>query len=368
MDQIDERNMKTVILILTHKCNLNCTYCYEHNKDVHQLDLEQAKALIEKELTMDDGLDREIEFFGGEPLLEFNKIKELYEFIESKDWPKKWLCLMTTNGVLAHGEIKDWIQEHEDTVKVALSADGTAAMHNINRSNSYDLIDFDLFAHGNSVVKMTISAKTLPNLAEGVIHLHKRGFQFVRANLAFGIDWSNEANCEVFASQLRQLADYYLNHPNIRPSDLLDLPIEDINPNTAKYSSRYCGAGVELVAYETDGTPYPCHTFAPVSVGNEIARKSLELNFEKEIPIDAFDEKCQNCLVANVCPNCYGINFSTNGDMYKKNEDYCKMIKIQFLANAYFKMNQYLHGQLKLSPEEEYRLLNNIQLIQGLEV
>lgn len=364
----DEHKIRNIILILTHCCNLNCSYCYEHNKSGNCIDLETAKKIIEDEMNSDDGYDREIEFFGGEPFLEFEKIVELHNFLSSREWNKRWITMITTNGTLVHGEIKEWLARNQDTVKVALSADGTPEMHNINRSNSYDKIDFEFFAKTNSVVKMTVSAKTLPNLSEGIKYLHKLGFEVVRANLAFGIDWSDKDNLSIFASELSKLADFYIENPQLRPSDIMDLPIEDINPQSRSYASRHCGAGVELVAYEIDGTAYPCHTFAPVSVSDDIAKKSLELTFESEICMECFDEKCRNCIVANVCPNCYGINFSTTGNMYSKNEDFCRMTKVQFLANAYFKYRQYTNGLLDLTPEEEYRLLNNISLVQNLEV
>lgn len=96
--------------------------------------------------------------------------------------------------------------------------------------------------------------------------------------------------------------------------------------------------------------------------------KALDLKFEKKISIDFFDEKCKKCVVANICPNCYGINFSTTGNMYSKDDSFCRMTKVQFLANAYFKYKQYLQGLLELTPTEEYRLLNNISLIQKLEI
>lgn len=316
----------------------------------------------------DDEFDREIEFFGGEPFLEFDKIVDLHNFLVSREWPKKWLTMITTNGTLVHGKIKEWVSRNQETVKVALSADGTPEMHNTNRSHSYDQIDLNFFAKTNSVVKMTISAKTLPCLSDGIIHLHKLGFKVVRANLAFGIDWSDDDNLYVYARELRKLADFYLDNPQIRPSDILDLPIEDINPQSCNYSSRHCGAGVELVAYEIDGTAYPCHTFAPISVSEDVARKALNLTFESKISKTCLDKKCQDCIVANVCPNCYGINFSTTGNMYSKDNSFCRMTKMQFLANAYFKHRQYMSGLLKLCPDEEYRLLNNIRLIQKLEL
>lgn len=215
---------------------------------------------------------------------------------------------------------------------------------------------------------MTVSNLTLNKLSEGVIHLHTIGFKVVTANLAFGIDWSEPSNLQTYAEELRKLSDYYLNHPEIRPSDLLNVHIEDLVPGAKICTTRHCGAGVELAAYEINGTKYPCHTFAPVSVGESIAKKALNLTFEPIIAIDKFDQKCRDCVLANLCPNCYGINFSTTGNMYSKDESFCRLTKIQFLANAYLKYQQYLNHQLDLDESEEFRLLNNIRVIQEIEI
>lgn len=360
---------KAVILILTHSCNLNCIYCYEHHKNNKIMSVEKAKELIVKEMTSDDDLRREFEFFGGEPLIEFDKIVELYDFLCSREWEKEWTSTITTNGTLVHGKIKDWLYSHKDNIRISLSADGTPEMQNLNRSNSNDKIDYDFFVKINSAVKMTISAITLPSLAEGVIYLHNKGFKTITANLAFGIDWSNDENLSIFISQLKKLADYYLDNPQLQPADILNMQIESLNPKKRKFIQGYCGAGGNgMVAYETDGTAYPCHTFAPVSAGEEIAKKALNLTFENEISIDKLDKKCRDCVVSSICPNCYGINFCASGNIYSKDDAFCRMIKVQFLANAYFKYRQYEAGTLKLTSEEEYRLLNNIRLIQNLEV
>ena len=364
----NENNTKTVVLILTHSCNLSCVYCYEHHKGEPFMELEKAKKIIEQEMNADDEYDRTFEFFGGEPFLEFEKIVKLHQFLANNKWTKKWSVIITTNGTLVNKEIQNWLINNKATVQVALSADGTPYMHNINRSNSYDNIDFAFFAKRWSIAKMTISSKTLPHLSEGIIHLHNLGFKTVTSNLAFGIDWSDEENLSVFASELHKLADYYIENPQIVPANILDLQIEYIDPRSRSSATRYCGAGIQMIAYEVDGENYPCHTFAPISVGNEIAKKSQTLVFDKKISLDKFDDKCRNCIVANVCPNCYGINFSSTGNMYSKDNSFCKMTKVQFLGNAYFKYKQYEAGQLKLMPEEKFRLLNNIALIQQLEV
>jgi len=358
---------KTVLLILTEACNLNCIYCYEQHKGARSMDLETAMGIIEREMNSNDEFDRIFEFFGGEPFLEFDKIVALHDFLSSRQWPKKWISITTTNGTLVHGKIKEWMLRNKKTFKAALSADGTQMMHNTNRSNSYDMIDFDFFIETYPVVRMTVSPKTLPYLSEGVIHLHNLGFG-VTSNLAFGIDWSRDENIVIFAAELRKLTDFYIKNPKVTPANILDMDVEAINPQSRDYASRYCGAGVNMVAYDTDGVSYPCQTFAPLAVGVDIAQKSHTLVFESEISLECFDEKCRTCPVANICPNCYGINFSRTGNMYSKDDSFCRMIKVQFLANANFKYLQYLAGSLSLAQEEEYRLLNNISLVQTLEI
>ncbi|MCL2023033.1 MAG: 4Fe-4S cluster-binding domain-containing protein [Oscillospiraceae bacterium] len=365
--QTGTQQEKTVLLILTEACNLSCVYCYEQHKGTHTMDLETAMGIIEREMNSDDEFDRVFEFFGGEPFLAFDKIVALHDFLGSRQWSKRWFTITTTNGTLVHGKIKEWMLRNRKTFNAALSADGTRQMHNTNRSNSYDMIDFDFFLKMYPVVRMTVSPQTLSCLSEGVIHFHNMGFG-VTSNLAFGIDWSKDENIETFAAELRKLIDYYLENPKVIPANILDMDIIAINPQSRSYASRYCGAGVNMVAYDTAGVSYPCQTFAPLAVGDDIARKSHDLVFESEISLDCFDEKCRICTVANICPNCYGINFSSTGNMYSKDDSFCRMIKVQFLANANFKYLQYLAGSLSLTQEEEYRLLNNISLVQTMEL
>ena len=68
------------------------------------------------------------------------------------------------------------------------------------------------------------------------------------------------------------------------------------------------------------------------------------------------------------CPTCYGINFGASGNVYHMQEDHCRMMKVQFLANAMFVYQKYELGRLDLTPEEEMKLLRNIRAIQALEV
>lgn len=68
-------------IVLTNKCNLNCIYCYENNKSNHSISIDRIKEIISYYLNCQDYDEVEIDFFGGEPFLEFKKIKEVCEWV-----------------------------------------------------------------------------------------------------------------------------------------------------------------------------------------------------------------------------------------------------------------------------------------------
>lgn len=84
------RHVKTVTFIVTHQCNLRCTYCYEHNKSDRKMDLETARKCVDllfaedarrSELVNDvDAHGLIIEFIGGEPFLEIDLIDQIMEY------------------------------------------------------------------------------------------------------------------------------------------------------------------------------------------------------------------------------------------------------------------------------------------------
>ena len=365
LDQfMNKPGTKIVILTLTNNCNLACTYCYEHNKEVQTMSIDTALKIVEHEMTVDDGSDFVcLYYFGGEPFLQFDTIKQIHSYMHSHTWNKGWFGFSTTNGTLVHGEIQDWLRENASSMEVYVSLDGDREMHNRNRSNSYDKIDVDFFRDEYPFAKMTVTEDTLPYLADGIISLHERGFE-VSANLGYGIPWTEESP-EILAVQLERLMEYYLEHPQTKPATILNLAIMDMNPGS-KTPKRFCGVGPYMKSYDVDGQAYPCHAFAPLCLGKELAEEAKKLDFSCPLKLESLDEKCRNCPVVGVCPTCYGINLGASGNVYHIQDDHCRMMKVQFLANAKFKYEQYQRGLLDLSPEDEFRLLRNIRAVQEL--
>lgn len=361
---MNKPDTKIVILTLTNRCNLNCTYCYEHNKETRTMPFERAVEIIDREMAMDDGSNFIcLYYFGGEPFMEFETIRKIHSYMKSKQWPKGWFGFSTTNGTLVHGEVQEWLRENADTMEVYLSIDGDREMQNKNRSNSFDLIDIDFFRQEYPFAKMTVTEATLPQLAQGVIGLHEMGFE-VSANLGQGIAWP-EACAEVLAEQLKKLMDYYFQHPDVKPSTILRMAIQDMEPDSP-HPRRFCGVGPLMRSYDVDGRAYPCHAFAPLCIGEELAEKAQKLNFSCPLCLEELDEKCRSCPVIGVCPTCYGINYGASGNVYHIREDHCRMMKVQFLANAMFRYQQYTKGLLDLKPDEEFKLLRNISAVQKL--
>ena len=359
-------NIKVVSITLTQNCNLACTYCYENHKSKKIISFDIAKEIIDTELSSIN-LDEKIEFdlFGGEPFLEFELIKQITEYICKNKGDKQCIIFATTNGTLVHGEVQKWLREHSSCFVCGLSLDGTRKMHNINRSNSYDDIDIDFFRelYPYQDVKMTISKETLPNLADGVIELHKKGF-LVSCNLAYEIDWSSDENAILLNRELHKLIDYYLKNPDIVPCSMLDMSIINVVTN-GDDALRFCGAGISMRSYDVDGKVYPCQFFMPLSLGEEKSLKVKKIEFPTDI-IDPqlLDFKCRDCVIKSICPNCFGANFASTGNIYQRDDNMCKLTKITLKARSYFRAKQWELGQLQGDADEIQATLRAIVKIQ----
>ena len=344
---------KSISLIVTQSCNLNCTYCYEQSKSKKEMSFDMAFSILERYLASNgtEYDDCSIELFGGEPFLNFPLIKELCEAIWERDWKKNYTFRTTTNGTLIHGEIQDWIRANQHRLFIGLSLDGTPEMHNMNRSNSFSKIDLNFFQNldPKPSIKMTLSNETLLSLAEGTIFLHSLGFPIITNNLAYSIDWTNSSNVDLLVKELNHLEEYYLAHPEITPSSILDMKIEYQGHNEKKW----CGTGTDMVAYDVDGKDYACQMFIPLSIGQAEAESSRKIDFF--IKDNFFDPKCKSCIINAICPTCYGSNYHEHDNVATRSNQLCQLNKVTALANAHFQAKKILMDKnLKELDQEKY--------------
>lgn len=360
-------NTKVIMLILTHSCNLKCAYCYEHQeRDTSKvMELETALNIIEREVNFSLGVYNRvvIHFMGGEPLLHFGVIKEICKWVDCKIWPIDIILSATTNGTLFHAH-KKWLFEHRDTFKVVLSTDGNENMHNKNRSDSYTSIDFDFYTSTwpDGKAKMTISPDTVEEVAKGVISLHEKGVKRIEGNLALGpeVKWKYEY-LKDYRNELRKLVMYYLDHPELHPASMVNVDICRII--RADNWKKRCSCGSRLVCYDTDGKPYPCHLFSPITLNEKQLRlfQNRNINFSD---IDIFvDDKCEKCAIRKCCSRCYGMNYLYTGSIASTPYIFCSASQIEFFATCSLLYQRLRRHQSITNKHEIEAVLNHIQKI-----
>ena len=357
---------KLITLTLTHACNLACVYCYEVNRTSGNMSIETAKKILDCEFSkIGEGETLQVDLFGGEPFLRFELIKEVISYVRDEFPTKNAVFFIITNGTILDEKVKKWLIENRDCVICGLSFDGNREMQNVNRSNSFDMVDLNFFIENypTQTIKMTVSDQTLNTLASGVIFLQSKGFD-VACNLAYGIDWHNQNYCQILERELMKLIEYYLANPKVSVCSMLSM---DITQVAFRRSSklRYCGAGINMVAYDVDGQSYPCQMFMPLSAGKEKAYLSHEITFLKDsIPDDLLDKKCRDCVIKALCPNCYGANYISTGNIYVRDDTNCNLMKIIMKARSYLQGMMWQQGRLNLSKREEALLLRSIEILQ----
>lgn len=354
-------------LVMTERCNLRCTYCYETKSNSPGIAFETAQRAILNAFQNPAFDELEIDFFGGEPFIEYNTLRNICSWLWSEPRPKPYICFAVTNGTLVHGGIRDWVLENKDRIILGLSLDGTPEMHNTNRGNSYSSIDIDFFrtTWPLQAVKMTVSRDTLPTLADGIIYLHELGFMVI-CTYAFGAKWQ-PIDSEIFSIELKRVADYYIQNPSIEPCNIVMMAIDHIFD--APRDNNYCGAGKNIWCVDKDGVPYPCQTFLPMSTGKS-RDEMLEVFQELKDGTNNRLGKCQDCALLPICQTCYGINYTEHGNPFIRSDQNCEFSKIRAKATSYMLSQMILHRgrdykclQSK-SDSDLYHIIRGIRAVQ----
>lgn len=321
--------IKIVTLLVTRDCNLRCQYCYVNDRNEHNMSFETAKRVIneafEENKNSFDFL--EITFLGGEPLMAFDLIKQISEWVWSEKKDKPYMLSAVTNGTVCNEQMKAWIINNKEKFRLCLSYDGSVKAQNINRSNSGSKIDLDFFASNwpSQPLKMTISEDTVNFLAQNIIELQKRGI-LVNCSFAGGVLLWKEENLNALKVQMEILASYYSKHLDLPPCNLLDIDIMPVIYGK-NFVKNGCGMGISRITYDYDGKKYPCHLLSPLVVSanqlNEFKKFDL-FNFSYvEIPA------CKNCILDNICPMCSGNSLRLFGNPYCREKNLCSIFKIQ---------------------------------------
>jgi uncharacterized protein len=369
------RARRVVILTVTEDCNLRCRYCYEPNKSPRYMSKETAIDAITHYMKADDGFEAvEFDFFGGEPLLAFDVIQDIVDWFHTQGWNKDHLFFISTNSTLLTDEMKNWFVMNKRCVKVGVSLDGNKTAHDINRSDSYDRVKKNLpfiMEHWpDQPAKMTISAETIPYVADSIIELEEIGIPF-SANVVFEDIWGDKEQksqlLELYAQQLDRLVEYYAVRPGLFPARPVDVKLEFFGQDSAKIQQvrgedcvRWCGSGHEMVVVEVDGSRSPCHRFSPWITGKPIPD---QVNWQTSWGPD----QCATCKLLSVCPTCAGYNWQVNGDSGIRTTYHCEAFKLEAMASAKLAALRLLQKTpedlAQLSQEDLYRMRRQVDAL-----
>lgn len=320
--------LKAICLHVAHDCNLACKYCFagkgEYDGPKGLMSFETGKRaldfLIEKSGTRKN---LEVDFFGGEPLLNWDVCKKLVEYgrIKEKEYNKNFRFTVTTNGVLLNDEIMEFC--NKEMGNVVLSLDGRKETHDRlrtcrNGKGSYDLIidNFKKFAESRNqqdyYMRGTYTSYNT-DFSKDIINMADLGFKELSIEPVV-CDPSEpyalkENDLPVLKEQYEILANEMLKrYRNGNGFTFYHYMIDlDAGPCIVKRVSG-CGVGTEYMAVTPSGELYPCHQF----VGDE---KFLLGDIWKGVANTAILEEFNGCNVYShkECKDCFAKLYCSGG-------------------------------------------------------
>lgn len=273
--------VKALCLHVAHTCNLNCAYCFASQGRYHG-----ERALMSYEVgrraldfLMEHSGTRtnlEVDFFGGEPLMNWGVVKRLVEYARSveKAHRKRFRFTLTTNGVLIDDDVIDFV--NREMSNVVLSLDGRREIHDrvrvdYNGQGSYDRIvpKFQKLVQargGKNYYMRGTFTHANPDFTKDLFHMADLGFTELSMEPVVCAPGDPAAltaqDLEIVKQQYELLAVEMLRrerdgHPLTFYHYMLDLTG---GPCVYKRISG-CGSGTEYMAVTPSGDLYPCHQF-----------------------------------------------------------------------------------------------------------
>lgn len=355
-------------------CNLSCRYCYQFNKTPMRMSFETAKTFIDNLLADKYGYINRynspaiiIEFIGGEPFLEIELTRKIYEYFldQCYELNHPWFTLhrvsICSNGLLYFDkEVQDFFKEYSHNVSFNISIDGNKELHDTcrvqpNGEGSYD-IDMAALNHYNAHFtpernsKMTLAPSNIKYLFDSVVDFIKNGMTCININCVFEEGW-NQETALIEYQQLKKLADYILDN------DLENLYIAIFNERQEdmqdKYSDgSYCGGNGSMLALRPNGQFYPCIRYMPTSVGPDVQDFCIgdiehgiigrEQGSEILHMMDRITRRSQNndicfeCPLSNDCASCLALGATVFGTPNKRASFICIQMIAEHLVNVYY--------------------------------
>lgn len=344
--------IKSMCLNVAHDCNLRCEYCFASKGDFggerKLMPLEVGKKAIDFLIEHSAGRHNlEMDFFGGEPLMNFDVVKELVAYARSleKEHNKNFRFTITTNGLLLDDDKIEFI--NREMSNCVLSLDGRKEVNDrlrfrVDGSGSYNRIvpQFQkLVATRNGKDYYARGTFTRHNLdfTNDVLHMADLGFDQISVEPVVSdekLEYSikEEDLPRVFEEYEKLAKTIIRDRKNGKYYNFFHFAVDLNQGPCAIKRLRGCSCGNEYVAVTPEGDIYPCHQF----VGNEewkmgnVMDGTLDLDMKNRFAkANVYaKEKCQNCWARFYCSGgCNANNWQYEGDILKSHDISCELEK-----------------------------------------
>lgn len=360
-----------ISLDLTERCNLRCSYpCFTYGEGERDLTEEQGKKTIDwlfrEEIS--HGQDLQLDWWGGEPFLQFELMKRLTDYAKWKALRENRKITIggTSNVTLWTKEVVDWMAGTGSLF--LMSIDGIREAHDRHRifangKGSFETIlekiPYIVERIPNIKMRSSLTPETIEHLADSFKFFYGLGIKDFAYSPVYEGEWT-EKHLMIAEVQMKLLADFAVETKK-QGKDIFIKHLDDgarVIASPGRQVEHPCGAGRAYVGIGVDGVIYPCHRFnkygikrAGTSLGSiddGIINKKLRqvLIHFVEIPPP---EKCETCRwFRKPCQiSCYAINQDLTGNIGTPPEVYCKFQERQGRAIEFY-LSRMKHNNLPI--------------------
>lgn len=368
-NQIKEGNIKRKITDLTlnivNSCNLHCRYCWNEGgmygrSFINNPKMDERVAVNAVDLLIKESKgakDLVVDFYGGEPLLNFDLIKEVISYCRKIQGKERinFRFLLATNGTLLTKETGEFLIKNG--VDVAVSLDGSQEIQDTQRpfpdgKGSFDVIMNNINSLKKEYRERLVGRATFTPYSTKVIRtfkfLHNLGFERIEVCESEKAGYGLESSSQFFFSDLeglRHLRSLYYNLAIFYTQEVIkgNLTYENtyFNRFFKQLSRLYhiqsvvgtCSAGFSLIAVDMDGSVYPCTAFVGIpqfrigTANTGIDERKLRAFLNTRVSSSDACEKCWAKRLCQGCGSCYNLNYFSNKNLGQPDPYYCELFR-----------------------------------------
>ena len=342
-------HLQGMCLLIDGRCNLVCSYCFVRNRTTSRhlsaMNFEKARGAIDFLLQNSPYEEVEVDFFGGEPLLNFPVLQDIVNYGNKRtlEAGRKINFTLTTNAMLLTSPIQEFLIDNQ--IETVLSLDGSQDTNDLYRvdsqgKGSYNTVSQNIKEYLSKnpppfYVRGTYTSQTL-HFADSARYLFNEGFPVVSIEPVVGkkhnFALKEDDLSEVF-QQYELLSQWYLEE-KLKGRDItfFHFLLDPLRGPDLKRRTGGCGAGRDYLAISPEGDIYPCHQFVGeinFILGNlSEGLKNIELR-SRFISLDfSTKDKCLQCWARFYCSGgCHANHYFANGSIYQPDDFECALLK-----------------------------------------